>query len=112
MVAWPDLNALRGWMRENVAGGEAEDATQLEISLASATDMIQGRLDAELVDPEGEECPDSVALAIMIRALSLYVRRDSPSGIISFSPDNVIRVNRMDADVDQLIQRYRAIPLA
>ena len=112
MATWPDLAALTTWMSADALGAAGEDENALQLALDSATEMISAKLDAELMPTDPTECPASVALAIMMRALSLFMRRASPTGVIATDPNNVFRVNRMDADVDQQIAAYVAFPVA
>lgn len=111
MATWPDIDDLATWMAEENLGDAGTDAEALQMALDSATDLIRGRLDPDLLPEDVGVCPDGVRLGIMMRALSLYMRRMSPTGVVAFSPENVFRVNRMDADVDQQIARYLWIPV-
>lgn len=53
-----------------------------------------------------DRCPEAVATAIMIRAANYFIRRDAAAGIIRIAPDQAIRINRYDSDVDELLGPY------
>lgn len=65
-----------------------------------ATTAIQGTFTTV------DRCPVSVGLAIKIRGAALYVRRDSPQGLVRITPELVLRINRFDSDVEELLGPY------
>lgn len=50
--------------------------------------------------------PDEVAQAALIQAARLYRRKDSPEGVVGSSEWGVVRVTRLDPDVQALLQPY------
>lgn len=50
--------------------------------------------------------PDQVAQAALIQAQRLYRRKDSPEGVVGSAEWGVIRVARVDPDVQVLLQRF------
>lgn len=120
MAAWPTVNDLIAWVRsESVA--PSSDA-MLSESFDAADELIRDRIDSELLltkaaragiitDPlavgydaavVAAWCPSYVRQAILIRAASLFTRRDSANGTISFG-DFAATVRSMDPDVEDLL---------
>lgn len=106
MALWPTGSDTQGWMRDEAIGGAPDDAGALNEVTEAATASIRSRLSTALLPVDVNDCPPDLRLGIMCRAAALYMRRDSPTGIVSFSPDAVIRINRLDADVEALIAPY------
>lgn len=106
MADWPEAADVKAWMRSKQF--VVDDDPALDDVTASATTVIRAWLDITLLPDDVDDCPNSVRQAIIMRAAALYVRRDSPTGIITFSETDVFRVNKFDADVDFLIAPYRA----
>ena len=50
--------------------------------------------------------PDEVAQACLIQAARLYRRKDSPEGVVGSAEWGVIRVGRVDPDMQALLQPY------
>jgi hypothetical protein len=94
-------------MRSEAIGYSSDgDTVALAEVTAAARQALTIRCSPTLLPADPDDCPTPLRLAIMMRAASLLLRRDSPSGIVSFSPDSVFRVNRFDADVDELIAEF------
>lgn len=55
--------------------------------------------------------PDAVHQACLVQASRLLKRRDSPEGVAGFGEFGVVRVTRVDADVEALLMPYRAAVL-
>lgn len=51
--------------------------------------------------------PDDIAEATLIQANRIYKRKDSPEGVIGTAEWGVIRVSRIDPDVQAMIQSYQ-----
>lgn len=56
--------------------------------------------------------PTAVKQATIISALRLYKRLESPTGVLGFSDVGVVRVGRVDPDVERLIGPYRKVRMA
>lgn len=55
-------------------------------------------------------CPDEVAEACLIKAHRLYLRRESPTGVLGNADFGFVRISRFeDADVELLLAPYRRI---
>lgn len=107
-VSWPTGADVREWMVSNAFGVDGEDAAVLDAVTSTAKAVLSSRLDSARMPTNTALCPESVALAVKIRAASLYTRRMSAAGVISVSDDTVIRVGRFDSDVDACIAPYLA----
>ena len=56
--------------------------------------------------------PTAIKQATIISALRLYKRLESPTGVLGFSDVGVVRVGRVDPDVERLIGPYRKVRMA
>ena len=121
---WPTADDLRAWMRSERV--EESNPEMIDLSFASADELLRYRIDRDefnyraemagiVTDPTadgfdaavyGAWCPSYVHHAILIRAASLYVRRDSANGTISFG-EFATSVRKMDPDVDDLMRELQ-----
>jgi hypothetical protein len=60
----------------------------------------------------GEEVPTDVKQACNIMAIRQFKRYDSPLGVAGFGDIGVVRVSRVDPDVESLLAPYRKIRMA
>lgn len=119
-VAWPDLASFRLWLgatltaaengtvRSDVAFGAAYEAVweRLDQSLLPENTYLPRRNeDGTLEDPPTASCPNAIRQAIMIQAGRLFTRRDSLTGVLSFSEYGV-RLSELDPDVKTLIRTW------
>lgn len=121
---WPTVADLEQWLRnESVTASSTEvvadafrSADQL-IRAELSTDLLTAKAaDAGIItDPDAVGyveatlhawCPAYVRQAILIRAASIYSRRDSTNGTISFG-EFATRVAKMDPDVANLLSPVR-----
>jgi hypothetical protein len=56
--------------------------------------------------------PMAIKQATILASLRAYKRYESPTGVLGFSDVGVIRIGRLDPDVERLIQPYRKIRFA
>ena len=56
--------------------------------------------------------PVAIKQATVLLSARIFKRNDSPGGVMGFGDLGVIRVGRMDPDIDKLIQPYRKIRFA
>jgi len=56
--------------------------------------------------------PMAIKQATILASLRAYKRYESPTGVLGFSDMGVVRVGRLDPDVERLIQPYRKIRFA
>ena len=56
--------------------------------------------------------PSAIKQATILSSLRAYKRYESPTGVLGFSDMGVVRVGRLDPDVERLIQPYRKIRFA
>jgi len=116
MAAWPTLKEVRSLLR--LQPDPTEDQI-IQTALAAAVDYGVSRYGQVLVvgdDGQGnttytleyrypadtETLPDSGHQACLLHAARLYRRRDSIDGTLGFGETGVIRVGRVDADVEAL----------
>jgi len=56
--------------------------------------------------------PSAIKQATILASLRAYKRYESPTGVLGFSDMGVVRVGRLDPDVERLIQPYRKLSFA
>ena len=56
--------------------------------------------------------PSAIKQATILASLRAYKRYESPTGVLGFSDSGVVRIGRLDPDVERLIQPYRKIRFA
>ena len=56
--------------------------------------------------------PIAIKQATILASLRAYKRYESPTGVLGFSDMGVVRVGRLDPDVERLVQPYRKIRFA
>ena len=56
--------------------------------------------------------PSAIKQATILASLRAYKRYESPTGVLGFSDIGVVRVGRLDPDVERLVQPYRKIRFA
>lgn len=108
MGAWATVEELKEWM--DLPANAGDDATLTQCLTVAQSHMVQ-RLDADLLTEAAippAEVPEDVKLALLMRANSLYRRRQTPEGVQGVGDFAVIRVGRTDPDVERLEGPYRA----
>jgi hypothetical protein len=56
--------------------------------------------------------PSAIKQATILASLRAYKRYESPTGVLGFSDMGVVRVGRLDPDVERLVAPYRKIRFA
>jgi hypothetical protein len=56
--------------------------------------------------------PAAIKQATILASLRAYKRFESPTGVLGFSDVGVVRIGRLDPDVERLVQPYRKIRFA
>jgi hypothetical protein len=56
--------------------------------------------------------PSAIKQATILASLRAYKRYESPTGVLGFSDMGVVRVGRLDPDVERLVSPYRKIRFA
>jgi hypothetical protein len=97
MAAWPTLKEVRTFLR--LQPDPAED-TVIQTALAAAIDYGVGRVQKYPADTD--VLPDRAHEACLIHAARLYRRRDTVDGTIGFGDLGVVRIGRVDADIEAL----------
>jgi hypothetical protein len=98
MAAWPTLPEVRKFLRLAV---DPDSDAVLTTALAAAIDYGMGRYGGKY-PADNTDVPDSGHQACLMHAARLYRRRDSADGTIGWGDMGVIRVGRLDADIDAL----------
>lgn len=118
---WPTDADLAEWVKDNGLTSPT-DRKVLGDAFRTADSLIRARLNAGLMtlraaaagivtDEDADDydeavlhawCPPYVRQAILIRGAAIYVRRQSPNGIVGFQ-DFAVRVRALDPDVDDLL---------
>jgi hypothetical protein len=99
MAYWPKLPEVRSLLRLQ------PDATEdgiIGTALAAAVDYGNRRLNLGGGWIEDGTLPDAAHEACLLHAARLYRRRDSIDGTLGFGDMGVVRVGRVDADVEAL----------
>jgi hypothetical protein len=112
--AWPTLADVQAELRLDYLQPDAGDEDVLQNGLDAAISYVTGRVrPSALVDELGAlVVPDDVWQATVLYASRLYRRRDSLDGTIGWTDTGgVVRVGWRDADVENLLGRWAAIPL-
>jgi hypothetical protein len=56
--------------------------------------------------------PSAIRQATILSALRAYKRYESPTGVLGFSDMGVVRIGRLDPDVQRLVDPYRKVRMA
>jgi hypothetical protein len=56
--------------------------------------------------------PSAIKQATILASLRAYKRFESPTGVLGFSDVGVVRIGRLDPDVERLVSPYRKIRFA
>jgi hypothetical protein len=99
MANWPKLPEVRALLR--LQPDPTEDGI-ISTALAAAIDYGNRRLNLGGGWIDDGTLPDAAHQACLLHAARLYRRRDSIDGTIGFGDLGVVRVGRVDADVDML----------
>jgi hypothetical protein len=76
-------------------------------------DINAGQASVEIVARFGfASIPTAIKQATILSSLRAYKRYESPTGVLGFSDVGVIRIGRLDPDVERLVQPYRKIRFA
>ncbi len=76
-------------------------------------DINAGQASVQIVARFGfASIPSAIKQATILSSLRAYKRYESPTGVLGFSDVGVIRIGRLDPDVERLIQPYRKIRFA
>jgi len=101
---WPTGDDLRRWWSDHGATMQV-DTQILDEVFADASATIFQQLDPEKMPTDPEECPRSVARAIVLEAARLLFRAQSPHGVAAFG-EVAIRLRTADVDVERMIEPY------
>ena len=76
-------------------------------------DINAGQASVQIVARFGfASIPSAIKQATILSSLRAYKRYESPTGVLGFSDMGVVRIGRLDPDVERLIQPYRKIRFA
>lgn len=98
MAAWPTLKEVRSFLRMQP---DADSDAVIGVALAAAIDYGIGKYN-ERYPGDSTDVPDSGHQACLMHAARLTRRRDTVDGTIGFGDMGVVRVGRVDADIEAL----------
>lgn len=76
-------------------------------------DINAGQASVQIVARFGfSSIPSAIKQATILASLRAYKRYESPTGVLGFSDVGVVRIGRLDPDVERLIQPYRKLRMA
>jgi len=101
MANWPTLKEVRVLLR--LQPDPTEDGV-IATALAAAVDYGNRRLNYQYPIPPYDDgnLPDAAHQACLLHAARLYRRRDSVDGTVGWGDMGVVRVGRVDPDIDML----------
>jgi hypothetical protein len=99
MAYWPKLPEVRSLLR--LQPDPVEDGI-IGTALAAAIDVGNRRMNLGGGWIENGTLPDAAHEACLLHAARLYRRRDSIDGTLGFGDLGVVRVGRVDADIEAL----------
>ena len=117
-LVWDDadyqLEPLNG-----IAGGIVTPATRIRAvgaklwPIYQPRDLNAGQASVRVTGVFGfASVPIAIRQATILSALRAYKRYESPTGVLGFSDMGVVRVGRLDPDVQRLIDPYRKLRMA
>jgi len=102
-----------------VAGGIVTPYTRLRAvgdllwPIYEPRDINAGQASVQITGVFGfESVPVAIKQATILASLRAYKRYESPTGVLGFSDVGVVRIGRLDPDVQRLIDPYRKFRLA
>lgn len=98
MAAWPTLKEVRTFLR--MQPDPNEDGV-IQTALAAAIDYGIGKYN-QAYPADSIEVPDSGHQACLMHAARIYRRRDTVDGTIGFGDMGVVRVGRVDPDIESM----------
>lgn len=75
------------------------------VALEATIDAVESAVARSHTVPDPME-PD-FKQAVLMQSVRLWLRRQSATGISQFGPEFVVRVNRFDPDIDDLLAPFR-----
>jgi hypothetical protein len=110
VTTWPTLVEAKAFLRLQ------DDPTQDDLvddARLAAIDYATGRVDPKwITEGDPPELPEGLRQAALQLTGRLYRRRDSLDGTTGWSDVGVVRVGSRDPDVESLLGRYLAWPVA
>ncbi len=104
VTTWPAGNDLRSWLSENGVSAQMNVELVDEV-MADASAKVYESIDPGKLPVDVDQCPRTVARAIVLEAARLLYRRQSAHGVAAFG-DVAIRLRTADVDVEKLLQPY------
>jgi hypothetical protein len=102
-----------------IAGGIATPFTRIRAigsklwPIYEPRDINAGQASVEITGVFGfASIPSAIKQATILASLRAYKRYESPTGVLGFSDIGVVRVGRLDPDVERLVSPYRKIRFA
>lgn len=96
-----------------LAGGIATPATQIRAVGDYTFPLDGGEATVQVVGTFGfSATPTAIKQATVLLASRIFKRNDSPLGVAGFGDLGVVRVSRLDPDIDAMISPYKKVRFA
>jgi hypothetical protein len=102
-----------------IAGGIATPFTRIRAigsllwPIYEPRDINAGQASVQIVARFGfASIPSAIKQATILASLRAYKRYESPTGVLGFSDSGVVRIGRLDPDVERLVAPYRKLRFA
>ncbi len=103
----------------NLAGGIVTPFTRVRAvgdklwPIYEPRDINAGQASVEITGRFGfASVPIAIRQATILSALRAYKRYESPTGVLGFSDIGVVRIGRLDPDVERLVSPFRKVRMA
>ena len=103
----------------NLAGGISTPFTRVRAigsklwPIYEPRDINAGQASVEITGVFGfASVPIAIRQATILAALRAYKRYESPTGVLGFSDMGVVRIGRLDPDVERLVSPFRKVRMA
>jgi hypothetical protein len=110
MATWPDISEALAALGTINPGDQLEVERCLEAAIAYLTYRCTIALDTE--DPPAPIVPADIRRACVMLTGRLFSRRNSPEGAAGFGDFGVVRVTRIDPDIEAMLLSARSWGIA
>ena len=106
-MATPTVTELASWMKITTPPAlSAEKTAVFQLCIDAALDDLTERCNLPA------EWNAKITLACTMLAARYVKRSDSPEGVSGFADLGIVRVARLDSDVEHLVERYLKVEFA
>jgi hypothetical protein len=108
MATWPDLTEVT----EGIGTTNVSDADEIQRCLDAAVAYLTYRCAITLDESDVPIVTDDVRRACVMLTARLFSRRNSPEGAAGFGDFGVVRVTRIDPDIEAMLLSQRSWGIA